>query len=97
MCCVAQQIAAVEHGNDLHAGRQDAVIELVDFLVNGIECGLLFRAFAHAHHTLNDIRLIDNAPILQVVGSGHVAQPDFWSLGHLRDVLHPKRRARLVF
>ena len=44
-----KQIAAVQHGNDLHTGRQDAVVELVHLLVNGIERGLLFRAFSHQH------------------------------------------------
>src|SRR5208283_547023 len=44
---VVKQIAAVQHGHDRHAGRQNAVIELVHFLVDCIKRGLLFRAFAH--------------------------------------------------
>ena len=42
-----KQIAAIQHGDHLHTRRQDAVVEFVDFLVNGIERRLLFSAFAH--------------------------------------------------
>ena len=92
-----KQIAAIQHGDDLHAGRQDAVVQLVHLLVNGIERGLLLGAFAHQHGALNHIGLVDDAPVLHVVGSGHVAQPDFWTLGHVRDVLHPKSGPGLGF
>ena len=36
-----QQIAAVQHGNDLHAFGQDAVVELVHFLVNRVRAWAL--------------------------------------------------------
>jgi len=42
------QIAAIQHGYHLHPGRQDAVVELVDFLVNGLERGFLLGAFARS-------------------------------------------------
>ena len=90
-----QQIAAIQHGYDFHAGRQDAVVEFVDFLVNRLERRLLLGAFAHQHPALDDIRLVDDAPVLHVVGSGHMAQPDLGALGHVRDVFHPKGRAGL--
>ena len=94
---VAQQVAAVQHGHDLHARRQNAVVELVDFFVNGIQRGLLFCAFAHQHHALNDIGFIDNPPVLHVVGPGHVPQPDLRALRHLRDIFYPQRGAGLRF
>ena len=86
-----QQIAAIQHGDHLHAGRQDAVVELVHLLVNGLERGLLFRALAHQHDALNDIGLVDDAAVLHVIGAGHVAQSDLGTLRHFGDVLHPKR------
>ena len=72
-----QQVAAIEHGNDFHAGRQKAVVKFVDFLVNGVERGLLFRAFAHEHGALNHVGLVDDAPVLHVIRSRHVTQADF--------------------
>jgi hypothetical protein len=58
--------------------------------VNGIERGLLFGAFAHQDHTLNDIRLVDDATVFHVIGPSHVAQPDLGALCHLRNVFYPK-------
>ena len=34
---VVEQIAAVEEGNDLDAGREDAVVEFVDLFVDAFE------------------------------------------------------------
>src|SRR5271166_3169944 len=71
-----KEIAAVQHGNDLYARRQDAVVEFVHLFVNGLKRGLLFCTFPHQHCALDYIRLVDDAPVLHVVGSRHVAQPD---------------------
>src|SRR3984957_10023294 len=85
-----QEIAAIQHGNDRHARGQDAVVEFVHLLVNRIERRLFFGAFAHQHRTLNDIRLVDDAAILHVVRSGHVAQSNLGALGDFRNVFHSK-------
>ena len=39
-----KQIAAVQHGNDLHAFGQDAFVELLHLLVNRVERGPFLRA-----------------------------------------------------
>ena len=43
-----KEVAAIQHGHDLYAGRQDAVVELVYLPVNGVERRLLLGAFPHA-------------------------------------------------
>ena len=92
-----KQIAAIQHGNDLHARGQEAVVEFVYFLVNGVERGLLLCAFAHQHGALNNIGLVDDAPILHVIGSRHVAQTDFGALGNFGDIFHAQGGPGLCF
>jgi len=55
------------------------------------------RRLAHQHRALDDIGLVDNVPVLHVVGSGHVTQPDLRTLDHVRDVFDPKGGAGLGF
>src|SRR5258708_14103082 len=92
-----EKMAAVQDGNDFPARRQNAVIKLVDFLVNGVESGLLFGSFAHQHDALDYIRLVDDSIVFHMVRSSHVAQPNFWALDYVRDVLNPKSVAGLCF
>src|ERR1700733_15316745 len=92
-----KQVAAIQHGNNLHAGRQDAVVQLVHFLVNGVERGLLLGAFAHQHTTLNDVGLVDDAAVFHVIGSRHVTQPDFGALADFSDIFHSQRGPGLGF
>ena len=66
------------------------MIELVHLLVNGVERRLLFGTLAHQHGALNDVGLVDDAAVLHVIGSGHVAQADFGTLRDFGDVLHPQ-------
>ncbi len=82
-----QQVAAIQHGDHLHPLRQDTVVQLVDFLVNCVERGLFLGALPHQHAALDDIGLVDNAPVQQVVGPSHVAQTDLWPLNHVGNVL----------
>src|SRR5579883_1654065 len=92
---VVQQIAAIQHRNNLDARRQETVIELFHFLVDGIQGRLLLRAFAHQNDALNDVRFIDNAPVLHVVGPSHVTQPDLRPLSHFADIFYAKSRSCL--
>ena len=43
---VMKQIAAVQHGNDLHAFGQDALVELFHLFVNPVERGPFLRALS---------------------------------------------------
>ncbi len=87
---IAQEIGAIQHGNYLHAGRQDAVIELFHLLVDALQRGPRVGAFAHQHDALNDVGFVDDVSVLHVVSPGHVAQTNLGALRHLGDVLHPQ-------
>src|SRR5208337_3511558 len=47
-------------------------------------------AFSQQHGALDDVRLVDDAPVFHVVSPCHVAEPDFGTLDHVRDVPHPE-------
>src|ERR1017187_4474041 len=85
---VMQQIAAVEHGNDLHTLRQDVVVELLHLLVNPVECRAFFGPLAHQHAALDDVGLIHNHAVRTMIGSGHMPQPNFGAPFDDSDVLY---------
>ncbi len=57
---VMKQVAAIEHGNYLHTLGQNAIVELVHFLVNRFERGAFLGPLAHQHAALDDVELIYN-------------------------------------
>src|SRR6202167_5082057 len=85
---VMKQIAAVEHGNDLHTLGQDVIVELVHLVVNPFERGAFFGPLAHQHAALDDVGLIDNDAVRTMIGSGHVPQPNSGAPLDDRDVLY---------
>src|ERR1035441_3576649 len=85
---VMKQIAAVEHGNDLHTVGQDVIVEIVHLLVNPVERGAFFGPLAHQHTALDDVGLIDNDAVRTMIGSGHVSQPNSGAPVDDRDVLY---------
>src|ERR1700731_1299700 len=50
--------ATMREGHDPDAWGEDAVVQFLDFSVNGIERGLLLGALAHQHDALDDVRLV---------------------------------------
>src|SRR5271165_4315695 len=50
---VMKQIAAVEHGDDLHTLGQDVIVELVHLLVNPFDRRAFFGPLAHQHAALD--------------------------------------------
>src|SRR5580698_6734177 len=85
---VMKQIAAVEHGNDLHTFGQDVIVELVHLVVNPFERGAFFGPLAHQHAALDDVGLIYNDAVRTMIGSGHAPQPDSGTPVDDRDVLY---------
>src|ERR1700678_4797079 len=69
---VMKQIAAVEHGNDLHTLGKDVIVELVHLLMNPFDRGAFFGPLAHQHAALDDVGLIDNDAVRTMIGSGHM-------------------------
>ena len=85
---VMKQIAAVEHGNDLHTLGQDVIVELFHLLVNRFERGAFFGPLAHQHAALDDVRLIHDDAVGTMIGSSHVPQPNSGAPVDDRDVLY---------
>src|SRR5579863_2149091 len=73
---VMKQIAAVEHGDDLHTLGQDVIVQLLHLLVNPFDRRAFFGPLAHQHAGLDDVGLIDNDAVRAMIGSGHVPQPN---------------------
>src|SRR5580692_9974129 len=89
---VMKQIAAVEHGNDLHTLGQDVIVELVNLVVNPFKRGAFFGPLAHQHAALDDVGLVYNDAILTMIRSGHVPQPNSGAPFDDRDVLYANWR-----
>src|ERR1022692_4272004 len=83
-----KQIAAVEHGNDLHTLGQDVIVEFVHLLVNPVERRTFLGPLAHQHAALNDVGLIYNDAVRTMIGSGHVPQPNSGAPVDDSDVLY---------
>src|SRR5271157_822422 len=90
---VVQQVSAVEHGNDLHALRQDGIVELFHLLMDRVQRGSGIGAFAQQRHALDDFWIVDDGPIRLVVRSCHGAEQDFWALLYFRYVFDSQRRS----
>src|SRR5580658_9667603 len=71
-----EQIAAIEHGNDLHTLGQNVIVELVHLFVNPIDRRAFFSPFAHQHAALDYVGLIYNDAVRTMIGSGHAPQPN---------------------
>ena len=71
---VAKEIAAVDHGNEFHAGREDAIVELVYLGMKADERGSGVGALAHHDLRKNDIVVIDDAPVFATEGLALVPQ-----------------------
>ena len=80
MSGVTKKIAAIQHGNDLHTLRQDALVELLHFLVNPVESWARVRALPQQHNALDDVVLIDDRAIGAMGGPGHATQANSWAL-----------------
>src|ERR1019366_8908797 len=85
---VMKQIAAVEHGNDLHTLGQDVTVEIVHLLVNRFERGAFFGPLALQHAALDDVGPIYNDAVRTMIGSGHLPQPNSGAPFNDRDGLN---------
>src|SRR5580658_6588360 len=90
---VMKQIAAVEHGNDLHTLGQDVIVELFYLLVNPFQRGAFFGPLAHQHAALDNVGLIDYYAVRTMIGPGHVPQPNSRAPLDHRNVLYPDWRS----
>ena len=61
---VVQQVAAIEKGNDLHAGWKDVVVQFGHLLVDAFEHGVGVLALLQQDDALDDIAVVDQLAIL---------------------------------
>jgi reverse gyrase len=74
------QIAAVDERNDLHAGRQNVIVQFLHFLVNSLQRRVRLGAFAQQHDAGNHIVVIDDLSVLVPDRPGELAQADLRAL-----------------
>ena len=89
------QVAAVEERDHLHAGRKNAVVQLLHFLVDRHERRVGLGALAQQHDAGDHVVVIDDLSIRQVPRPRELAQPDLGALLHHGDIAHPQRGAVL--
>ena len=83
---VVDQIAAIEERNDLHAGRQDVIVQLLHFFVDRLQRGVGFGAFAQQHDAFHHIVVVDDLAVGAMNRLADLAQPDLRPLRHRGDV-----------
>src|SRR5580658_4038043 len=91
------QIGTVEERHNLNALRQNAVIQLVDFLVDFLEDGVGVVPLLQEHNALNRVGVIDNRSIWPVCRFPDLAQADLGTLRHGSDVPDADGRSILCF
>jgi hypothetical protein len=58
------QIAAIDERHDLHARRQDGVVQFLHFLVNSLQRRIGVGAFAQQRNPRNHVVVIDQLAVL---------------------------------
>src|ERR1700693_3057250 len=91
------QVAAVQIRNDFYSRRKDSVVQLVHFLMNGLQRGLGFCSLSQKHDAFHDIVVIDYFSVFTMNRFSNLAQPDFGTLHYCGNVFHTQWRAVLRF
>ncbi len=92
---VVNQIVAVQIRNDLYAGRKDVLIQPLHHGVKIFQHGGRVGALAQKDDALDHIVVVHHRPVRAMDRFADLAETNLRTLGHLRDVLHPQRRAIL--
>src|ERR1700722_3782377 len=79
---VVHQIVAIEVRNDLHATRQNVIVEPLHHGMWRFQCCSGVRTLAHEHDAFHDVTVVDHHAVGSVDGFSDLAQADFWSLGN---------------
>ena len=90
---VVDQFAAVDKRNDLHSGRKNVIVQLLDFGVNSFE--RLFRIVAFCSSTMPSTTssLSTILPSSRWIASPNCPSRIFGPCATVGDVLHPQRCA----
>ena len=85
------QVAAIQVGNDVHARRQEVLVEELDLLVQGGQNVVPVGAFAQQHDTGDHVRIVHYFGQVRVICFAHLAQADLGSLLDGGDIAHADR------
>ena len=86
---VVHQVAAVEKRNDLHARRQDVLVQLLHLLVDGLQRRVGIGALAQQHDAFDHVVVVDDLAVRAMNRLADLAQPDLRALRHRGDVARP--------
>src|SRR5580692_893183 len=87
------EIAAVDEWNNLHARRQNMIVQFVHFFMDALQSRVCHSAFAQEHDAGHDIVVIDDLSVFPVNRLSGLAESNLGTLRHDRNILHPQRRA----
>ncbi len=92
---IVDEVAPVVERHDLDAGRQDAAVQLLDFLVDGLQGRVETGAFPHEDDAGDDVVVVDDLPVFPMDGPAELAEAYLRALGDDSDVLDAHGRAVL--
>ena len=92
---VVHQIAAVEKRNDLHAPRQDVIVQLVHLVVDAVQRASESAPLRSSTMPSTTSLSSSTTSVSAVNGPADLPQPDLWPLRHRGDVPHADGRAVL--
>ena len=91
-----EEIAAVDQRNQLHARGQDVIVHLLDLGVEPAKRLIGVGAFTKKRDPGNNVRAIDQLPILMANGAGELSQANFRALRDHGNILDMDRRTVLA-
>ncbi len=88
------QVAAVEERDDLHAGREDLFVQLVNFVVNGDQGFVGVGALAKQDDAFDDVIIVDNRAVFAVNGLADLSEANLGALRDRGDIFHAEDACR---
>src|SRR5262249_18259375 len=90
-----EQIAAIQVWHDPDAGRQQVVVQLLDFRVDRVERRIGVGALSHQHDAGDHVVVVEDVPVEAMYRLPELTEPDLRSLVDGRDVPDAKSGAVL--
>src|SRR5579864_8954523 len=96
------QLAAVEMRDEFHSRRQQAglavlTIQLVNFLVEGVQRGLRNRPFAQQDDSLDHVIVVEDGSIFPVDSFSKLSEAYLRGLNDIPEITDPHRSSVLYF
>src|SRR5580698_5971828 len=95
VCCVADQVAAIEKRNNPHSLGQNPFIQLTHLGLNATEHRVRVIAFLQQQNAFNDVWVVNQLPVHTANGPAILPEPDFRTLLDYGNIFHAQRRSSL--